>query len=386
MDVQGMTPAPGAGPEPAPGPTEPARRRLGWPARIAVGFSVLLAVAVLAGFVVRVPYTTIAPGEAVSLPPLVSVQGTQAYPSGRGDIRLLFVREAYHVNFWQYVRARLDSDIDVAKDSAVNPGDLTARQQEAQGLQQMADAKSAATSVALRAAGYKVGVLPGLVVSDLVDKDPAIKVLFWGDVILRADGRTLNQATDLSAAIAKHTVGQQVTLAIVRDGKAMTVHVGITAQDKHKFIGVVVSPRFTFPVKVDVVTTGIGGPSAGLAMTLAILDDLTPGNLTGGARVAVTGTIDNAGNVGEIGGIQQKAVAARAAGVSMFIVPQCSPDDPPLNLASCKADLARAAKRAGSKIKIVPVLTFRQALDALRAAGGAPVTPTGPTTTTSIVA
>src|SRR5205085_9130207 len=88
-----------------------------------------------------------------------------------------------------------------------------------------------------------------------------------------------------------------------------------------KGIGVELSPRFTFPVKVSVDTTNIGGPSAGLAMTLAILDDLTPGNLTGGARVAVTGTIDPNGNVGEIGGIEQKAVAARAAGVTLFIVP-----------------------------------------------------------------
>ena len=108
-------------------------------------------------------------------------------------------------------------------------------------------------------------------------------------------------------------------------------------------------------------------------MTLAILDDLTPGDLTGGTHVAVTGTIDAAGNVGEIGGIEQKAVAARAAGVSLFIVPQCSPNDPPGYLAWCKADLARAAKRAGSKIKVVPVATFARSAEVLRDAGGAPV-------------
>ena len=119
------------------------------------------------------------------------------------------------------------------------------------------------------------------------------------------------------------------------------------------------SPRFTFPLKVSVDTTGIGGPSAGLAMTLAILDDLTPGDLTGGKRVAVTGTIDAAGNVGEIGGIEQKAVAARAAGVQLFIVPQCSPNDPPDYLAACKADLARAVEARGeASIKVVPVATF----------------------------
>ena len=118
-------------------------------------------------------------------------------------------------------------------------------------------------------------------------------------------------------------------------------------------------------------------------MTLAIFDDLTPGDLAGSARVAVTGTIDDAGGVGEIGGIEQKAVAARAAHVTLFIVPQCSPDDPAAALASCKADLVRTAKRAGSKIKVVPVSTFAQALKVLRDNGGAPVAASVPTISTT---
>ena len=109
-------------------------------------------------------------------------------------------------------------------------------------------------------------------------------------------------------------------------------------------------------------------------MTLAILDDLTPGNLTGGMRVAVTGTIDSEGNVGEIGGIEQKAVAARAAHVKLFIVPQCSPSDPPPYLASCKADLVRTAKRAGQQDQgRCRWRRSRKRSKVLRAAGGAPV-------------
>ncbi len=341
----------------------------------------LLLVVAIAGFVIRVPYTTIAPGEALSLRTRVKIDGARSYPDNRGDIRLLFVREAGHVNLWQYVRARLDSDIDLVKDAAANPGKLTAKQYTDQGLQQMADAKNDATVVALRASGHEVAIAPGLTVSDLEPDLPAIKVLNWGDVILKADGKPVRQASDLTAAIAKDRVGGYVTLDIKRAGEAKTVRVPVATQQGRKIIGVMVSPRFTFPLNVSVDTTGIGGPSAGLAMTLAILDDLTPGDLTGGKNVAVTGTIDGAGNVGEIGGIEQKAVAARAAGVSLFIVPQCSPNDPPPYLASCKADLARASKRAGSRIKVVPVATFAQALKALRDAGGAPVKTTSSTTT-----
>jgi PDZ domain-containing protein len=100
----------------------------------------------------------------------------------------------------------------------------------------------------------------------------------------------------------------------------------------------------------------------------------------------VTGTIDAAGNVGEIGGIEQKAVAARAAGVKLFIVPQCSPDDQAAALASCKADLARAGERAGGKIEVRPVSTFAQALEVLRDVGGAAVTPNVPTSSSTVAA
>jgi PDZ domain-containing protein len=381
--------APGAGAEPGSalaGDPGAARRRRSWPAIVGLSFLVLVIAGVIAGFVVRVDYTTIAPGEALSLPPLVSINGVKTYPTTRGDLRLLFVREAYHVNFWQYVRARLDSDIDLAKDTAVNPGSLTPKQQNDEGLQQMADAKNSATEVALRAGGFKVRVEPGLTVSDLSPGDPAIKVLYWGDVIQTADGHAVNSRKDLTDAVAKHAVGSQITLGILRAGKPLTVRSGVADDQGRRIIGVVVAVRFTFPFKVNVDTTGIGGPSAGLAMTLAIFDDLTPGDLTGGHHVAVTGTIDDTGNVGEIGGIAQKAVAARAAHVTLFIVPQCSPDDSPAALSGCKADLTRASARAGKNIKVVPVATFDQALQVLRDNGGDPAPTTVPESSTTIAA
>jgi PDZ domain-containing protein len=387
MDTEALPPAPGAGPEPAPtAAPQPASHRVSWPARILLGTAIVVVIAIIAGFVVRVPYTTIAPGEALSLPPRVTVHGAQSFPNQRGDIRLLFVREANNVNFWQYLRARLDSDIDLVRDADVNPGKLTAAQLNAQGLEQMAEAKIAATVVAMRAAGYKVKSAPGLRVNDLSPGMPAIDALQWGDVILSADGKAIDDPAQLSAAIDKHKVGETVSLDVQRNGKRMTIPVkvavfpqapGSTSPPK-KGIGVELVPRYEFPFSVGVDTTGIGGPSAGLAMSLAITDALTPGNLTGGERIAVTGTIDPEGNVGEIGGIEQKAVAARAAGVRLFLVPQCSPEDPKAALAQCRADLDRARKRVGSKVKVIPVATYAQALRALQDAGGAPVSTTVP--------
>jgi PDZ domain-containing protein len=116
----------------------------------------------------------------------------------------------------------------------------------------------------------------------------------------------------------------------------------------------------SLPFDVNISTADIGGPSAGLAFTLALLDELTEGNLMGKGRVAATGTMDENQNVGAIGALEQKAVAVRDAGVTLFLVPAGqSPDE-------MKA--ARAA--AGSGVRIVQVATLDDALKELRRNGG----------------
>jgi PDZ domain-containing protein len=370
-----MAAFPGAGPEPESGAGEaepPVFPRWGW---WALGMTFVLMSIAVAGFLIHVPYSTISPGAAVELPPLIQVKGRVAtYTGDRGDIRLLFVRERNRINLWRYVQAKLDKDIDLFKVQQLNPDNRSQTQLNEEAAQQMADAKTAATKVALQYAGYKVLLDDGVTVSDVAEDLPAGKVLQPGDVILRADGKTIVHPTDLTSAIAKHKVGDKISLDILRDGKPKTVLVPIGTSGNRKVIGVLVSPRYKFPFTVNVDTEGIGGPSAGLAMTLAIFDELTPGNLTGGQRVAVTGTIDSLGNVGEIGGINQKAVAARAAGARLFIVPACQKAlDAPPDFAACQKDLQRAKERAGSHVKVVAVSTFVQALQALRDAGGPPV-------------
>jgi PDZ domain-containing protein len=89
--------------------------------------------------------------------------------------------------------------------------------------------------------------------------------------------------------------------------------IGITAEN--------LNPRFEFPFPIEIEAGQIGGPSAGLMYTLAVMDLLAPDELTGGHVVAGTGTIDIEGNVGPIGGIRQKVVAAEAAGAEVMLVP-----------------------------------------------------------------
>jgi PDZ domain-containing protein len=366
------TSAPEAPPPPPPGPPAPEagetpRKRVPLATKLFFVFAALALVVILVGFVVHVPYSTISPGATVKLNDQVQISGVKTYATPRGDIRLLFVREQDHVNLWQFLAAQFNSDTEVIKEKLVTQG-RSPQQQQQQGLDEMQTSKDNAMKVALTAAGYH----PTQIIVQQVSNDlPAGKLLKVGDELISADGKPLTSDGDLRGAIARHDVGQPVTLVVKRNGELVTVKVPVARSGSRKVIGVALDDRFSFPVTID--TRGIGGPSGGLAMTLAIYDDLTPGDLTGGKRVAVTGTIGEDGSVGEIGGIEQKAAAARAAGARLFIVPRCDEQaDPPDALAACKKDLEKATKRAGSKVKVVPVSTFQEALQVLRDNGGDP--------------
>jgi PDZ domain-containing protein len=116
--------------------------------------------------------------------------------------------------------------------------------------------------------------------------------------------------------------------------------------------------RHQIPLTVEIDTQRVSGPSAGLAFTLAIIDQLTPGSLTGGKNIAITGTIGEDGSVGIVGGLKQKAITARRAGAKLMIVPD--------------GEVADARSGAGD-MKVVGVDTLDDALRVLERAGGAPI-------------
>jgi PDZ domain-containing protein len=339
-------------------------------ARWLTGLVVIAIVVGVAGTVIRLPYDTLSPGGTLNLETRVSVTGKKTYPA-RGDIMLLFVQERAHINLWSWLQAKLDPNIDLVKQVDITGGN-TQQVADEQDVCDMSQSQSSAQVAALTTLGYHISILPGVQVANLPAGLPAVTVLHPCDQIVSADGRKITQPNDLSTVVKSHRVGTSVVLGIVRAGHALTVRVPVVAPQQTHIIGVEVVPRFKIPLHIDLNTSDISGPSAGLAMALAIIDVLTSGNLTGGKRVAVTGTISPDGQVGEIGGLPQKAVAARAAHAQIFIVPACTDD-------SCRQDVATAMKRVGKNVELRTVATLAQALGVLRAAGGAPV----PTTSTT---
>jgi PDZ domain-containing protein len=337
---------------------------------------VVLALAVASR--VNLNYYAIQPGTAQSVQQFITVPKGKAHPV-RHPVLLTDVEEG-RVTALSYLVYKLQSDTSLYPLDSVTGGTPPA-QLNAQGALEMSQAESAAKTAALRHLGYTVTAIPsGAVIFGTYPGTPAYPVLNVGDVITAVDGVATPDADALTKALSRHHPGQTVTLTVSKggtgrpgpvsvtlrrtvinlgDGQTITVDLGIDTEDH-------VDYTYPFPVNIDV--TNIGGPSAGLAMTLGVIDALDKGSLTGGLTVAATGTIDSHGNVGPIGGIPQKTVAVEKAGASMFFVPV--------------AQFNGAMSKDRPGLKIYPVSTLDQVLAILAAHGGSvpktPVVPSGP--------
>lgn len=330
-------------------------------------------VVVIAVLLIRpAPYLTYTPGSARPVEPIVEVRrgsGPDApvVTPEKADDDLLFVTVTVsQVPGIQVLLSLRDRTAEVTPREAVY-GTQTADENRRFNMQLMTDSKDVAAAVAMRRAGYPVKIRDaGAVVMDLDPKYPVAEVVDPGDTITRADGRPVRTAEDLVSAIRAHRPGQTISLRVkpFGDSPARTVRTRLREHPRHKGraqLGVTPQTRtaFTLPMRVDIKSGKVGGPSAGLAFTLAILDRITPGDLLGDQRVAVTGTIAADGSVGPVGGVVQKTEAAVRAGAKVFLVP---PDE-----------YRDARGTAGGRLRVERVASLEEALRALRRNGGDPV-------------
>ena len=262
-------------------------------------------------------------------------------------------------------------------------GFATPQQRRTFALEQMRTSEQVAQYVALQRVGYDVELVPGDVLieamvclvpneagDECVTWSPSDEVLDPGDRILEVNGEAIDGVEDLGRILQGFAPGDTVTMKIDRPGTGeMTVDVELTASPDDPTRTIVGfypfdTRRVVLPFELDIDTGSIGGPSAGLAFTLTLIDELTEGELTGGGRVAVTGTMELDGSVGAIGGLRQKASAVEQTGVKIFLVPASQSDE----------DIA-AAREAAPGLQIIPVATLEDALTVLAEHGGDPITP-----------
>ena len=348
---------------------------------ITVCWLVLAAVTVTWG--VRIQRWQLAPGAAMDVSPRIAFRasdGSSQQPPKRypAEHSIKFVTAfGGQVSALDALLGWLDPNVEV-QTYKEHFGEQTPGGSKVIGFQAMYGAKQVAEYVAMKRLGLDAKFEEGIIaVADLVCTDDplpdsACKKLKQGDTIVALDGVDTPTLSALAEQMKGRTAGQKVTITVAHGGKdpaKKANHTDVTVElmkspddPTHTIIGFVPADSRTvkLPFEVAISTSDIGGPSAGLAFTLALLDELTPGNLMGKGHVVATGTMNEDGTVGAIGALRQKSIAVRDAGATLFLVPAGQSDE----------ELAAARAAAGTGVRIVRVATLDEALRVLAQNGG----------------
>ena len=374
MSNDGITATPSVPLPPPPPPTSSTSRRVWWALPL-LTVSWLLIVMVIAASVTRVRLWELAPGSAESVAPRMTFgddarEFVTVHESG-GEVMFVTALGS-QLSLLDVVAAWLDDDVEILTFEE-RFGSQTPSQQRATNSRAMVSSKQIAEFVALSRLGIESEFVYGDVVVDEVvcednpDPQSACLLLEPGDTIVTFDGKPTPILPSLIDAVVGKQAGELAVVGVRKDGDETVRNVTIkliAAPDGSGRTIVGLMPRDTrsvrTPFEVGIDTDSIGGPSAGLAFTLALLDELTEGSLTGKAKVAATGTIDGDETVGAVGAIVQKAVAARNSGATLLLLPASQSAD----------DVSTARRIGGSRMRVETVATLQEALDVLRGLGG----------------
>ncbi len=329
-----------------------------------------------------VPYYALTPGQATRVSSLVTIRGLRTNP--HHDPILLTDVYLQSLSAWQWLIMHFESHVQfVSAGQLIEPG-VPSSELINQGYLEMSDSKTAAQVAALRSLGWTIPSTPvGATVTGVADPSPAYRAgLAVADRVVGVGNSPVTSACGLISAVHLLAPGTRVRLDLERarvsasgvisyaSPRGVWVRTGVTPSAAtpsgcpgvegrdHSWLGISLENALNYrlPGSISINTANIGGPSAGLAMTLTLINELSAGSLTGHRVVAATGTINPQGQVGDVGGVAEKTVAVQRAGATVFIVP------------SVEVATARAAATPG--LRVIGVTTLNQALAALRRLGG----------------
>lgn len=285
--------------------------------------------------------------------PLIDIDA-ETYPT-EGSLDMLTVsvvgsRET-RPNWFSVVQAWFDSSKAVLPLDSVYPEGVTLEQSREESRIEMENSQHDAVAAALRQLGYEVPTT--LTVAAIEKGFPADGALEVGDQIVTVNGESFEDVALMREELAANGTDKPATIVILRDGEERTVEITPVASELTgtPVVGIAVQVSYDLPVDVTIRLDKVGGPSAGMMFALGIYDKLTPGDETGGERIAGTGTITGTGEVGAIGGVRQKMYGALNAGADWMLVPASNCSD--------------VAGNEPSGISVFAVATLDEALTAL---------------------
>lgn len=297
----------------------------------AVSVIVVLALGVAAALL-PVPFIVVSPGPTFNTigevrgTPLVTITGTTTYPTD-GHLDMTTVRESgeprSRITVFEALGAWVSSERAVLPRELLYPDDVSGDEVRQRNAALFSTSQSHAIAAALTALDLPIEATP--VVTAIVEGAPADGRLQAGEQVLAIDGEPVLQPVQVGDAVRSKPIGTTLVFDVLRDGEVTSVEVVSVANPEDAslaYVGISVGALYSAAdFDIDFTLSDVGGPSAGLMFSLAIVDILTPESLTDGGFVAGTGTIDPAGQVGAIGGIRQKLAGARNAGATLFLMP-----------------------------------------------------------------
>lgn len=297
---------------------------------------------------IPLPLIAYSPGPVTDAADLIVIDGAPTFTSD-GELVMLTVA-GQDINAFEALVAAADPSVDVLARQVVRRPDESDEEYRRRNLEMMDQSAATAISVALSRVELGDGE-GGIFVTGYAAETPAGQVLDIGDRIVELGGEPIGAPEELAEVMSGKQPGDEITIEVERGGEVLSYDVELAAQEdepSEPMIGIFIRP---LPFWVDIDTGVVGGPSAGMMYALSIIDILTPGSMTQGNVVAGTGTIDLEGNVGPIGGVRQKVVAAEAAGAEYMILPEGN------------YEAAQSAPR--QDLDLVPVATIDEALEFL---------------------
>ena len=306
------------------------RRRL-WTVNLS---ALVLVVMTVVAAVLPAPYVVESPGPSLNVlgeyegKDIVSVENRDGAAS-EGELRMTTVSvqgsPGYDIPLAGVMSAWFDRDRSIMPVEALYPDDTDAEDNSLMNTVEMNGSQQEAIAAALAKQGISYSTTT--IVAGVRSDGAAANRLEPGDVVLTVNGQQVTDVASAGEAIGRTPRGQKVNVTVRRKGEEKSFALTPRYEGERALVGIVLSRGFEFPVKVNFALDGIGGPSAGMIFALAIYDEMTPGDLTGGKKIAGTGTIDEQGTVGPIGGIRQKMIGARSDGAEYFLAPAANCDE-----------------------------------------------------------
>ena len=306
------------------------RRRL-WTVNLS---ALVLVVMTVVAAVLPAPYVVESPGPSLNVlgeyegKDIVSVENRDGAAS-EGELRMTTVSvqgsPGYDIPLAGVMSAWFDRDRSIMPVEALYPDDTDAEDNSLMNTVEMNGSQQEAIAAALAKQGISYSTTT--IVAGVRSDGAAANRLEPGDVVLTVNGQQVTDVASAGEAIGRTPRGQKVNVTVRRKGEEKSFALTPRYEGERALVGIVLSRGFEFPVKVNFALDGIGGPSAGMVFALAIYDEMTPGDLTGGKKIAGTGTIDEQGTVGPIGGIRQKMIGARSDGAEYFLAPSANCDE-----------------------------------------------------------